>query len=275
VGFVYLRADLREIDQRLRRYAVITGVVLLISLLAASVASAVLGKAVARPIIDLAETAQMVSRNANYSLRATPAREHDELEILTGAFNNMLGQIQQRDTALQTAQTELEHKVAERTRDLLYANRELEAFSYSVSHDLRGPLDAINGFSYVLLKQHGAKLDEQSKEVVEHIRSSSKRMRELIDDLLNLSRVTTSTVHFEPVNLSAIARCLAEELCRSDPRRKVEFIIPETTVARGDSHLLRILLDNLLRNSWKYTSAHAHARIEFGSQSRSGQIVYS
>jgi light-regulated signal transduction histidine kinase (bacteriophytochrome) len=164
--------------------------------------------------------------------------------------------------------------VAERTRELVSANRELEAFSYSVSHDLRGPLDALNGFSYVLLKQHGAKLDDQAREIIEHIRASGKRMAQLIDDLLNLSRVTTSVMRTEKVDLSAIARSIMEELCRNAPERKVEFIAPVKEEVQGDPHLLRIVMENLLRNAWKYTSRHAQARIEFGHTENPGRTTY-
>jgi light-regulated signal transduction histidine kinase (bacteriophytochrome) len=186
----------------------------------------------------------------------------------------MLREIQQRDIALQRARDGLEQRVSDRTRELVSANRELEAFSYSVSHDLRGPLDSLNGFSYVLLKQYGSRLDEQGRDLIEHIRSSGRRMTELIDTLLNLSRVTTSVMHTEKVDLSELARSTMEELCRSEPGRKVEFVAPAREEAFGDVRLLRIVMENLLRNAWKYTSQHEHARIEFGHQNREGRAVY-
>jgi light-regulated signal transduction histidine kinase (bacteriophytochrome) len=150
----------------------------------------------------------------------------------------------------------------------------LEAFSYSVSHDLRAPLDALNGFSYVLTRQYGDKLDSQGKDLIQHIRTATRRMRELIDDLLNLSRVTTGAIHVDQVDLSAIARSIADELCRSDPGRPVEFVIHDTPEAQGDARLLRIVLENLLQNSWKYTRSHPRANIEFGSQGRDGHTIY-
>jgi signal transduction histidine kinase len=168
----------------------------------------------------------------------------------------------------------LEDRVTQRTRELLMANRELEAFSYSVSHDLRGPVDALNGFTYVLLKEYGDKLDTKAKELLQHIRGSGRRMIQLIDDLLNLSRVTSSALQAEPVDLTAIARSIAGDLIHLDPNRKVEFIIPSVDRAYGDPRLLRIVLDNLLRNAWKYTSAHETARIEFGSTFQNDRLVY-
>lgn len=274
LGYVYLRADLREIDERLWRYAFISAGVLLVSLVFALLVSWQFRKSVAEPIVALAQTAQKVSQDKDYRVRVTPSAERDELATLINSFNDMLKEIQQRDTALQKAHDELERRVSERTRELVSANQELEAFSYSVSHDLRGPLDALNGFSYVLLKNYADKLDASGKESLQSIRTAAMRMSELIDDLLNLSRITTSAIHREKVDLSAFARTIMEELCHSAPDRKVDFVAPLTADAYGDARLLRIVMDNLLRNAWKYTSHHDHARIEFGSESQNGKIIY-
>jgi signal transduction histidine kinase len=274
VGFVYIYADLREIHDRLRRYTLIAITVLLVSLIFGLAISASLGKAVAEPIIALANTAQRVSRNKDYSVRVPPRRGRDELATLIDSFNQMLREIQRRDSALQKAHDELEQRVAERTRDLVSANRELEAFSYSVSHDLRGPLDALNGFTYVLSKKHADRLDNGGKEALQGIRAASNRMSELIDDLLNLSRVSTTSMHREEVDLSRFARSIMEELCREDPERKIDFIAPQSSKAYGDAGLLRIVLENLLRNAWKYTSHHDHARVEFGEEQDQGQTWY-
>ena len=267
VGFVYLQASLQELDKRLKRYALIAVGVLLISLAAANLVSSSFRKSVAQPIIQLAETAQRISRDKNYDIRVSSPAERNELAVLVGSFNEMLGE-------LQKSHDELEQRVAERTRELVSANRELEAFSYSVSHDLRGPLDAINGFSYVLLNQYGAELDGQRRELVENIRASARRMTALIDDLLNLSRVTSSAMRLEKIDLSEAARSIIDELRQSAPQRAVEFIAPEKTEVVGDPRLLRVLMDNLLRNAWKYTSQHASARVEFGTVPENRRTVY-
>lgn len=274
VGYVYLSADLQELDQRLRRYALISLGVLLVAMLAALLFSSVFRNAIAQPIISLAETARRVSRDKDYTIRAGPTAESTEISVLVDSFNEMLKEIQQRDSDLQKAHDELENRVTERTRELVAANRELEAFSYSVSHDLRGPLDTLNGFSYVLLSQYGSKLDPQARELIDHIRASGRRMMELIEDLLNLSRVTTSAMHYEKVDLSAIARSIMEELCRTAPDRRMQFIAPPRAEAHGDAHLLRIVMENLLRNSWKYTSHHREARIEFGKAEHDGRPTF-
>jgi signal transduction histidine kinase len=267
IGFVYLRADLKDLDQRLRRYGLIAFSVLLVSLVAAILVSSRFRQSVAHPIVELAETAQRVTRDKDYSIRMAPTPEKDEIAVLVASFNEMLQE-------LQKSHDQMEQRVLERTRDLVAANRELEVFSYSVSHDLRGPLDSLNGFSYLLLKQYGTKLDNQARDLIGHIRASGRRMTELIDDLLNLSRVTTSVMHAEQVDLSAMAQMIMEELCRTAPARKVEFVAPARAEAFGDSHLLRIVMENLLRNAWKYTSHHEQARIEFGRDDEGGRIVY-
>jgi signal transduction histidine kinase len=274
LGYVYIRADLGESVERLWRYALIAAAVLLVSLLFALLVSAAFGRSVARPIVKLAETARMVTREKDYSVRVPPTGQRDELAVLIDSFNEMLREIQQRDKALQKAHDQLEQRVSERTRDLVSANQELEAFSYSVSHDLRGPLDAIIGFSYVLMSAHANKLDANGQESIKSIRAAARRMSELIDDLLNLSRVSTSAMHREKIDLSEFARSIMEELCRTAPGRHVDFIAPVSAEAYADARLMRIVTDNLLRNAWKYTSHHPHARIEFGEQEKDGRVVY-
>lgn len=274
IGFVYIRSDLHEIDKRFWRYLLISAAVLLVSLLFALLVSAAFRRGVAGPIVRLAETAREVTRERDYSVRVPPTGQHDELAVLIDSFNEMLREIQQRDRALQRAHDQLEQRVSDRTRDLVSANEELEAFSYSVSHDLRGPLDAIIGFSYVLMSGYANKLDANGQESIKSIRAAARRMSQLIDDLLNLSRVTTSTMHREKVDLSDFARSIMEELCRSAPDRKVEFVIPPVAEAYADTRLIRIVMDNLLRNAWKYTSHHEQARIEFGQQNNNGRTLF-
>ena len=274
VGFVYIQSDLREIDSRLKRYAAIACGVLLLSLIVASLVSSLFRKSVVTPIVSLAEVARSVSQDKNYSVRALPSGERDEVALLVDAFNEMLSQIQQRDDELRRGQAELEHRVAERTRELLVANRELEAFSYSVSHDLRGPVDALNGFAYVLSKEYGRQLDAKANELVDRIRSSGRRMMQLIDDLLNLSRVTSGAMVRQPVDLSAIARTMCDELRSSSPQRKMECLIADSDPIEGDPRLLQLVIDNLFRNAWKYTSKQPAAKIEFGVHAKDGVPVY-
>jgi light-regulated signal transduction histidine kinase (bacteriophytochrome) len=193
---------------------------------------------------------------------------------LIEAFNEMLAEIQTRDKILLDAHDELEKRVQERTTQLAATNQELEAFCYSVAHDLRTPLRGIDGFSQALLEDYDDKLDSSGKDYLRRVRAGSQRMSVLIDDLLNLSRVTRTEMQKEKLNLSAIAKSVASDLQRSEPSRGVEFVIEEDLFATGDSRLLRVALENLLGNAWKYTSRHCRARIQFGGSQREGEPVY-
>ncbi len=170
---------------------------------------------------------------------------------------------------------ELEQRVAARTQELQTANKELEAFCSSVSHDLRAPLRAIDGFSDALLKDYHDKLDEQGQRHLQRIRNAAQRMAQLIDDLLSLSRVTRTEMRREAVNLTALAREVVAELRHLDPKRNVEAIIAEGLVAQGDPRLLRQVLENLLSNAWKYTSKQPTARIVMGTcEGRNGKPAF-
>ena len=144
------------------------------------------------------------------------------------------------------------------------ANKELEAFSYSVSHDLRAPLRTIDGFSLALLEDCADRLDETGKDCLSRVRSATQQMGQLIDDLLNLSRVSRGEIHREPIDLSLLAQEVAEDLKKTEVGRQVKFIIGANLKAECDRRLMRVVLENLLRNSWKYTSKHPSAHIEFG-----------
>ena len=154
--------------------------------------------------------------------------------------------------------------LSQRTNQLEAANRELESFSYSVSHDLQAPLRIINGFSQVLQENYQANLDERGKHYLQRIQANSKRMSDLIDALLQLSRVTRSQMKPVEVNLSAIAQDIMEELRADNSQRQVETKIAPSAKAKGDPQLLRIVLNNLLHNAWKYTSKRSQTQIEFG-----------
>ena len=165
-------------------------------------------------------------------------------------------------------------ELARSNNELSAVNKELEAFSYSVSHDLRAPLRSVDGFSKAILEDYADKLDEQGKDYLQRVRAASQRMAQLIDDLLNLSRVTRSDMRCEPVNLSALAQTIAEELKKTQPGRQVEFVIKEGLTVNGDARLLKLVLENLLSNSWKFTAKHTSARIEFGVERPDGKFAY-
>jgi signal transduction histidine kinase len=169
---------------------------------------------------------------------------------------------------------ELEKRVAERTAQLQAANKELETFSYSVSHDLRAPLRGIDGFSQMLLEEYQDKVDEQGKNYLQRIRITSQRMAQLIDDMLNLSRISRGEMNVQQVNLSEIAKEIADNLNSTQPERQAKFVIQDGINASGDLLLLRNVLENLLGNAWKFTSNHSTALIEFGMQKKDDKEVY-
>lgn len=184
-------------------------------------------------------------------------------------FTGTLRDITQR----KQEQERIEQIVEERTAQLQMLNKELEAFSYSVSHDLRAPLRGIDGFSQALLEGYSDRLDERGKHYLDRIRQGSQQMGRLIDDMLQLSRLTRGDMTLEAVDLSMLARNIARDLQEQEPERCVTFIIAEDVSVKGDKRLLQAVLQNLFDNAWKYTSRHPAACIEFGVTEQDGQTV--
>lgn len=178
------------------------------------------------------------------------------------------------EAKLRRLNRELEIRVAQRTSQMEAANKELEAFAYSVSHDLRAPLRGIDGFSQALLEDYGDQLDEAGRHYLARVRAGTQRMGLLIDDLLRLSRVSRAQLEPGSVDLAGLARTVVEELRQQEPDRRVEVKIPESLPAFGDPHLLRIALDNLLGNAWKYTGRRDAATIEMGTIQEEGGKAY-
>lgn len=225
-----------------------------------------------------------------------------------GAVRRMAGIVQditerkQAEEEIRRLNAELEQKVIERTTELNMktgellenqkallnlvedlngatsqleaTNKELEAFSYSVSHDLRAPLRSIDGFSQALLEDYTDKLDEQGKDYLARVRGATLKMSQLIEAMLSLSRLTRGEIKPDVVNLSILAKSIADELQKTQPERKVEFVIAQGVTAKGDMQMLRIVLENFLSNAWKFTGRHPTARIEFGVQQVEGKTAY-
>lgn len=273
-GFVFIQSDLQTLTARLESYAFIATSMLILCLLAALLVSRIARRSIAEPVVSLAGVAREVSRDQNYAIRAQPGKEEGELAVLVSTFNEMLEQIEKRDQRLQSAHDELEKRVGERTAELAAANEELESFSYSVSHDLRAPLRSIDGFSQALSEDYSEALDTRAKSYLDRVRAATQRMGQLIDDLLNLARVTRAEMHRERIDLSAMASSVAGELAKTDLDRHVHWTIEKGVEAFADPRLLRVVLDNLLGNAWKYTSKHAQARIEFGRRHANGNSAY-
>jgi light-regulated signal transduction histidine kinase (bacteriophytochrome) len=224
-----------------------------------------LGRKAARQGIGVVEMAMMHHEALVQLLAATPERPALVVEAAR-LFAESLAAFEvslRADVALRHAKEAADN-----------ANRELESFSYSVAHDLRAPLRSIDGFSQALLEDCAERLDDQGREYLNYIRESARRMAQLIDDLLTLSRVTRAELQQERVNMSMVAHTVRERLQASDKHRAVTWTIQDDVWAMGDAHLLRAALENLLGNSWKFTARQAAAHIEFGVLADRQPLVY-
>ncbi|MFZ0678428.1 PAS domain S-box protein [Candidatus Binatus sp.] len=188
-------------------------------------------------------------------------------------FSKVTRDITERKKAEETARA-FNQSARRHATQLEIVNKELEAFSYSVSHDLRAPLRSIDGFSSALMEDYADKLDEQAVSYLGRIRAATQRMAQLIDDLIKLAYVTRSEMHSEQVDLSALANVVLAECRKADPNRQVECVVQEHVVGSGDPILLRSVLENLLGNAWKFTGKREGARIEFASVQQDGHPVY-
>jgi signal transduction histidine kinase len=201
-------------------------------------------------------------------------RAHAELHERYVELQREIEARAQVEAQLRRLNEDLEHRVAERTAELEYANSELAAFSYSVSHDLQAPLRGMNAFSQALIEDHGDQLDGRALDYVGRIRSAAQRMGELTDGLLQLARVTGAQLRHEAVDLSTTARSVIDELVRGEPDRRVAAAIDDRMAAIGDGRLIRIVLQNLIGNAWKFTRGREPAEIHVGTRREHERTVY-
>lgn len=199
---------------------------------------------------------------------------NDELAELGQAFDNMAARLQETYAALEGKAATMNEELQRQVVQLEASNEELDSFSYSVSHDLRAPLRAIDGFSQVLQEELGDRLSTDGEDALRRIRGATRHMGQLIDDLLKLSKVTRAELCRERVDLSEMARSVALEFSRREPKRQAEVRIADGAVIEADPRLLRIVIENLMDNAFKFTSRRPDARIEFGTREDDGQAVY-
>jgi signal transduction histidine kinase len=272
VGVVRIVYSLDELFGDLARLLAITAIVLAVSVSGALLAAARTQRTLADPVASLATAALAVSRGNDYTVRVDPNHTVAELGLLIDTFNQMLGHIQARDEELDAAarrvqalNDRLERRVAERTAELEATNRELEAFTYSVSHDLRAPLRRIDGFSGMLMSKYGAQIDGEGAHFLGRIRDGTQQMGRLIDDLLHLARLGRKEISRRPTELSPIVERILEGLCRETDGRAIRWQCAPLPVVDCDPALIEVVLTNLLSNAVKYTRPRAEAVIEVGA----------
>jgi PAS domain S-box-containing protein len=225
-------------------------------------------------LIEFEETIDRDGAKRTYSTHLFALRDSDGSTHALCGIATDITERQAATDALRDVAAVLEHRVARRTAELAQLNRELEAFAYSVSHDLRAPLTAVNGFAELLLREQGPKLDQTANRYLNRIRDGSVRMAGLIQDLLGLSRVTQQSLERRPIDLLPTIEAAVKTLREAEPARSVTFVAPATLHAHGDPKLLSLALSNLLANAWKYTSKSPAPRVEVGSLQQEGETVY-
>ncbi len=294
-GTVYIRSDLEELNRRLNRYAGIAGIVLLASLMAALLVSSIFRRAVAEPIVHLAEVAKIVSRDKNYSVRATPTRTRGELAILIHAFNEMLAQIQESEKALRKAHDGLEQRVQERTAQLEAAKKEVEAFSESIlrakeeveraskfkdqflstmSHELRTPLNAVLGFSDLLADERYGPLNDRQRRYIDHIHTGGKHLLKLITDILDLSKIEAGRMELAREDVT-VASAFVEVISALYPlaEKKSQALLQQVEPnlhVHADALRFKQVLMNLAGNAIKFTPEGG--RIELAARQLDDQV---
>jgi signal transduction histidine kinase/CheY-like chemotaxis protein len=289
-GGVYIRSDLQEMTRRFKRYAGIAGIVLLVSLIAALLVASIFQRAVAEPIVHLAEISRIVSRDRDYSIRATPTGNHDEPDLLIGAFNEMLGQIQEREGALRKVHGELEERVRARTSELAAANKTLELqnreveratrlkskFLASMSHELRTPLNAIVGFSDLLAEQTAGQLNDKQKRFVNHIKQGSSHLLQLINDILDLSKIEAGQLELRCEDFR-VKDALPEVLSTIRPLAmakniQVQHKLETDWAVYADRVRFKQILYNLISNAVKFTPKGGNIDIDCQEDGNSVRI---
>jgi signal transduction histidine kinase len=275
IGHVVIRSDVRELNNRRTQYITNGAAVLVTALIAAFFMSLVSQRTISRPIVDLEKIARQVSIDKDYSIRAPIVSETREINVLVDAFNEMLAEIERRDESLRVIHAELEARVRARTTELDTVNKELEAFSYSVSHDLRAPLRHVAGFAGLLEKRVAAQLDNEARRYLETIATSAGKMGRLIDDLLAFSQMSRTDLSKSRVSLNGLVRDARQDLASEQNRagHAIDWQVGDLPDVLGDQSMMRQVIVNLVSNAVKYSSGRPEPRIEIGANLTDTEVV--
>lgn len=300
IGAVFVRIQYNFVKKLLGNLAIAI-ICIALAVAVATGVSLYLQKNIIGPLLSLSALTRRLAESRDYSLRAQKTSS-DEIGQLVDAFNEMLEEVASSKRNLETINAELkkevgerleaeealrrseenirrlnadlEHRVQVRTAQLEIANNELESFSYSVSHDLRAPLRAIDGFSQALIEDYKNSLDETAGDYLRRVRAAAQKMGFLIDDMLKLSKVNRTEMNLVEVNLSDMVETILRELRETEPQRQVAVKITSGLTAWCDAHLMKIALSNLLNNAWKYSSKKEDACIEFGMRPFDDEVAF-
>lgn len=273
LGIVHLVYSLDDLYADAARGIGLGGVILVVSVLVALLASARIQRGLSESIGRLADAAKAVSRDKNYAIRVEPTGNRDELGLLVDTFNEMLTEVEAGKQRFQALNEELERRVVQRTAELEATNKELEAFTYSVSHDLRAPLRRIDGFAKLLVDDYAAQLPEDAARYLSRVREGARYMGLLVDDLLHLARVGRQELKLQVTGLSSIVEHVTTGLKRDAEGRDIEWKIQPLPFVECDPALMEVVFTNLLSNAVKYTRPRQHAAIEVGTVEQHGHPV--
>lgn len=265
-GIVCLQVELTQLNNLIYERLKIAVFLLFIGIGLAILIAILIQRYISKPLLNLVSIMQEVRETSDYKKRAQVLGK-DEISVLSLEFNNMLEQIQKRDN-------ELELRVKSRTEELEIANKDLNAFSYSVAHDLKSPLRAINGFTQILKNTYESKLDDEGKNLLKLVIDNSSKLSKLIDDLLEFSKMQKREMSNDSIDMSKIAKEVYDELIVNEKGRTIDFKINPLPPSYGDFAMLKQVWTNLIANALKYTRKKEKVEIEIGSKTNDNEIIY-
>lgn len=274
VGTLIIESELVYLKKIIRDSLIAAAAVLVASLAFALIISVLLQRTIANRLLTLVVKTNEVASTNDYSIRVDDTAK-DEIGTLSKEFNGLLEKIEKITKSLNEANLDLEKRVQQRTAELESANKELESFSYTVSHDLKAPLRAINGFTDILIKKYAANIDDKGKEIANTIVANAKKMGQLIEDLLQFSRIGRKEMEVEQFSMDEIVDQVIKDVQSYYEGRNVEIKKMPLPAAKGDKALLVQVWTNLISNAFKYTKHKEKAEITIGAETKQDEIIYS